>query len=183
MSDEAQIVEKARSGDTAAFKSLYDKYGRFVWSVAFRMTYDFDEAEDVAQDVFISAWKSLPGFRGVSAFSTWLYRITVNHTINRVKRRRITKELTDETLRHVLDSGVFMRQNPAAAADELDVEKRLAALLNRLDADRRMAVILREIEGLSYEEIAEATGVPIGTVRSRLARGRKDLEEMAANGG
>ncbi|MBI4667142.1 MAG: sigma-70 family RNA polymerase sigma factor [Nitrospinae bacterium] len=181
--DEARIVEKARNGDQEAFGVLFEQYKNMVWSVAYRMTYDFDEAEDLAQDVFVSAWKNLGSFRGDSSFSTWLYRITANKSLNHAGKRKNVRVVPGEETMAKVDEAMFMRNNPQLSIEQMETEKTLAEFLGRLEPERRLAVILRELEGLSYEEIAEATKVPVGTVRSRLARGRRELEEMAAGSG
>lgn len=181
MTGEQAIVGRAKTGDAAAFEELFRRYRVFVWNVAYRMTYSFDQAEDVAQEVFVSAWRALSSFDGRSGFSTWLYRITVNKTLNRARMRRELPLEADEAAWGLVDGEMFMRQNPEAAAEELDNERTLARLLARLDPERRLAIVLREIEGLSYEEIAEATGVPVGTVRSRIARARRDLKAIVAS--
>lgn len=178
--NDIDIAQKAGSGDKAAFAQLFEKYKTFVWNVAYRMTYDFDEAEDLTQEVFIKVWENLNSFRGDSAFSTWIYRITVNQTLNRITRKpAIVNNISEGPLNQV-DRELFMRQNPAASIDDFETERMLNNLLARINPERRIAIILYEIEGLSYEEIAGATKAPIGTVRSRIARGRKELEEMAA---
>lgn len=176
---ETEIVSKAQEGDGYAFERLFERYKHFVWSVAYRMTYDFDAAEDVAQEVFVSAWKSLKTFRGGSAFSTWLYTITVNKTLNRLRAPPNLSYDSFDAMTARVDREVFKRQNPKSGADMVEAEQTLAMLLSKLDPDRRVVIILREIEGLSYEEIAKATGAPIGTVRSRIARARAELEKLA----
>ena len=179
MMDESALALRAGQGDASAFEELFHKYKTFVWNVAYRMTYNFDMAEDLAQDVFISAWKSLPAFRGASAFSTWIYRITVNTTLNMLRRRPYEQIASDEQLHGVLDTETFMRQNPETRTQTVEAERELSALLARLSPERRLALVLKEIEGLSYEQIAQATGVPLGTVRSRIARARADLGKIA----
>ncbi|MDH5509402.1 MAG: sigma-70 family RNA polymerase sigma factor, partial [Nitrospinota bacterium] len=177
MDDERLMVQMAARGDTMAFEKLFDKYQNFVWSVAFRMTYRHDSAEDLAQEVFLMAWRKLPAFEGKSAFSTWLYRITVNTTLN--WRRSAGRYVS------LPEPGGWEPGDPAndhapeRAAMARDAERILARLLDRLEDDRRLVFILREIEGLSYDEIAEATSWPVGTVRSRLARARDQLAVMA----
>ena len=177
MDDERLMVQKAAEGDTMAFERLFDKYQNFVWSVAYRMTYRQESAEDLAQEVFLIAWRKLPGFAGKSAFSTWLYRITVNTTLN--WRRGAGRYVS------LPEPGEWEPGDPAndhapeRAAMARDAERTLARLLDRLEDDRRLAFILREIEGLSYDEIAKATSWPVGTVRSRLARARDQLATMA----
>ena len=177
---EAETVERARSGDTRAFESLFDRHKDFVWSVAYRMIYDFDEAEDLAQDVFVTAWRRLDSFRGESRFSTWLYRITVNKTLNRIRSLKAARALSDEMAWSRLDARALRTGGRGCSLEELETERDLAWLLGRLSPQRRMAVILRELMGLSYEEISDATGWPVGTVRSRISRARAELSESAA---
>jgi RNA polymerase sigma-70 factor (ECF subfamily) len=148
--NESKILRKAQQGDPEAFSALFEKYKDFVWNVVYRMVFDFDEAEDIAQEVFVTAWRRLGSFRADSAFSTWLYRLTVNKTLNHLRNRRNNLPLSDEAVTPNVDAEVFMRQNPEASIDELEAEQVLALLLARLDPDKRLAVILRELEGLSY---------------------------------
>lgn len=175
--DEERIIAQAKRGDQEAFGELFDRYQPFVWNMALRMTGDCDEAEDVAQEVFVTVWKKLPQFQGLSTFSTWLYRISVNRTLSFIKRRTAQK-LGRSQIKVDLDDNAHTN-NPSASIEKKEAEKVLGTLLARLDPERRMALILRDIEGLSYTEIAAATGVPVGTVRSRIARGRKELESQA----
>ncbi len=177
--DEAALIEKAARGDRDAFGSLYDRHASFVYNVALRMVYDHGEADELAQEAFVAAWKKLPGFRGGAAFRTWLYRIVVNRGVSLLRSRRPSQEMSDEAMSRRTDGCRFTEDDPARAAERRQAEERLRAFLDRLDPDRRAAVILREIEGLSYDEIAHITDVPVGTVRSRLARARDDLAAMA----
>jgi RNA polymerase sigma-70 factor (ECF subfamily) len=177
--DETALVERAAGGDREAFSLLYDRHAPFAYNVALRLMNDPDEAEDLAQEVFVTAWRTLPGFRGGSAFRTWLYRIVVNRGINRIKARRPASEMPDELMVQRSDPARFMVDDPARGMEIAQAETLLNRLLARLDPDRKVAVVLREIEGLSYDEIAAITGAPVGTVRSRIARGRKDLAALA----
>ncbi len=177
--NETKLVRKAQQGHQGAFEELFEKYQGFVWNVVYRMTYDFEESEDMAQEVFVTVWKSLKNFRGHSAFSTWLYRIAVNKTLNRLRSKKSFSSLPGEQVEFHLDREKFLKQNPETTFNELEGEKTLAELLGRLDPDRRLAIILRELEELSYEEIAKVMDTPIGTVRSRIARAKKDLMALA----
>jgi len=174
--EEKEIVERAKRGDVAAFEALFVRYKNFVWSVAFRMTYRKETAEDLAQEVFLAAWRKLSTFQEKSAFSTWLYKITVNTTLNWQRgafRYAILPVSGDWELAASAEDG------PEKAALARESERMLAKLLGKLEKDRRLVFILRELEGLSYSDIAEATGWPVGTVRSRLARAREELSRMA----
>jgi RNA polymerase sigma-70 factor (ECF subfamily) len=176
---DSRLVEKARAGDAQAFGLIFERSKGMVWNVAYRMTGDFDAAEDLAQDVFVTAWRKLASFRGDSAFSTWLYRITVNKAFNAKKSGKMVQRLTDEEMANLVDVETFAQQNPSAGVDQMETERVLAGLLAQLEPERRLALILREIEGLSYEEIAEAMDTPVGTVRSRISRAREELEAIA----
>jgi RNA polymerase sigma-70 factor (ECF subfamily) len=177
VNEEIDIIEKAKRGDTKAFEALFEKHRNFVWSVAFRMTYRHDAAEDLAQEVFLTVWRKLPTFEGKSAFSTWLYRITVNTTLNWQREVMRFAKLPNDGKWETDNSGGSNGPEKAALARE--AERTLARLLRGLEKDRRLVFIMRELEGLSYAEIAEATGWPLGTVRSRLARARGELSRMA----
>jgi RNA polymerase sigma-70 factor (ECF subfamily) len=177
--EETRLVEKARAGDADAFGLIFERSKNMVWNVAYRMTGDFDEAEDLAQDVFVTAWRKLASFRGESSLSTWLYRITVNKALNSKKSGRALHRLSDGETANLVDTDTFARQNPSAGVEQMEAEKILAGLLARLEPERRLALILREIEGLSYEQIAEAMDTPVGTVRSRISRARDELEGEA----
>jgi len=179
MNDESEHIERARLGDVESFEWLYERHKSFVWNVAFRMTYQRQSAEDLAQEVFLTAWRKLPDFKGTAAFSTWLYRITVNTTLNwRRDSMRWASLREDKSWETGFHSG---DNNPERALMALEAERALHKLLGQLEKDRRLAFILRELEGLSYEEIAASTGWAIGTVRSRLARARQELSRLAEN--
>lgn len=177
--DETALVRQAARGDREAFGLLYDRHARFVYNVAIRMVYDHGEADELTQEAFVTAWRKLPGFRGGSAFRTWLYRIVVNRGITHLRSRRPTQEMSDEAMHSRSDDYRFTDDDPLRAAEARQAEERLKAFLDRLDPDRRATVILRELEGLAYDEIAHIMEVPVGTVRSRLARARDDLAAMA----
>jgi RNA polymerase sigma-70 factor (ECF subfamily) len=177
--DEQKLIALAKAGDQQSFGELVDRYQRFVWNVALRMTGDCDEAEDIAQEVFVTVWKKLPQFKGASAFSTWLYKITANRTLTFIKNRATQGKRRDEMSMELISHADEQSTNPSLSIENREAERMLTHLLERLDPERRMALILREIEGLSYSEIATATGAPIGTVRSRIARGRRELESSA----
>jgi len=178
-----QLVERAQSGDKHAFELLVSKYQRRLGRLISRFVRDTAEAEDVTQDAFIKAYRALPAFRGDSAFYTWLYRIGINTAKNHLLalgRRAPTstafnsdeaEEFEDAALLHE----VATPENELMSKQVVDV---VNASLQQLPDDLRMALTLREIEGLSYEEIAAVMNCPIGTVRSRIFRAR---EAVAVN--
>ena len=177
--NEERIIALAKTGDQRAFGELVDRYQRFVWNVALKMTGDHDDASDITQEVFVTVWQKLAQFQGASSFSTWLYRVTTNKTLGFIKSRTTRQLKHSRAGMEPHDNGNYEMNNPTASIEKSEAERALAGLLAKIDPDRRMALILREIEGLSYTEIASATGAPIGTVRSRIARGRRELESQA----
>jgi RNA polymerase sigma-70 factor (ECF subfamily) len=172
--DEAQLVDRLRRGDPRAFEELVIAYQHRVFGVALRMLGSRAEAEEAAQEVFLRAHRAIGDFRGDAKLSTWLYAIASRLCMNRLAsgERRLLRE-GEETLARI-PSG------HASPADELERSERDAALhraIAELSDERRMVVVLRDLEGLSYEEIASALDLELGTVRSRLHRARMDLKE------
>ncbi|MFO1218958.1 MAG: RNA polymerase sigma factor RpoE [Burkholderiaceae bacterium] len=185
VADDADValVDRAKRGDVRAFEMLVVKYRRRIERLIGRMVRDSDLVQDVAQESFIRAYRALPQFRGDSAFYTWLYRIAVNtakKTLLELKRDPVMTESAragrdddDETYR------VGSELSDAATPDAVLASKEIAATVNAaidgLSEELRQAVTLREIEGLSYEEIADVMNCPIGTVRSRIFRAREAI--------
>jgi RNA polymerase sigma-70 factor (ECF subfamily) len=172
-----QLVERAQRGDKQAFELLVLKYQRKLSRLLSRFVRDPAEVEDVTQEAFIKAYRALPNFRGDSAFYTWLYRIGINTAKNYLvalgRRAPTTTEFNHEEAEGFEDA----EQLRDASTPESELHgKEIAATVNRamdaLPEDLRTAITLREIEGLSYEEIANVMGCPIGTVRSRIFRAR-----------
>ncbi len=181
---EEQLIERLKRRDEAAFNELVRLYETRVFRLVLRMLSDRAEAEDVAQEVFITVFKSIDGFRGDSKLSTWLYRVATNHCKNRIKyldrRARGKKREFDEIAEHsAADSATMNPQAMLARPDQQAEANQIEAIVRRaigaLDEDHRELVILRDVENLSYEEIQEITGLPEGTVKSRLHRARLAL--------
>lgn len=180
---DAALVERAKRGDTRAFEMLVVKYRRRIERLIGRMVRDTDLVQDVAQESFIRAYRALPQFRGESAFYTWLYRIAVNtakKTLLELKRdllvtesARIGRDDDDETSR--LENELTDAASPDAVLASKEIAATVNAAINGLSDELRQAVTLREIEGLSYEEIADVMNCPIGTVRSRIFRAREAI--------
>jgi RNA polymerase sigma-70 factor, ECF subfamily len=180
---DALLVDRAKRGDVSAFEMLVVKYQRRIERLIGRMVRDVDLVQDIAQESFIRAYRALPQFRGESAFYTWLYRIAVNTA----KKALVDKKRDPLVLESALvstDDG----EEPSRAENELSdgetpeavlASKEIAATVNAaidaLSEDLRQAIVLREIEGLSYEEIADVMNCPIGTVRSRIFRAREAI--------
>jgi RNA polymerase sigma-70 factor (ECF subfamily) len=174
MDPDLALVRAAAGGDEDAFAELVRRHQRRVFNLARALTGNEDEAEDLAQETFIRAFRGLARFRGDSAFTTWLYRITVNVFRSGRSRKSLWSRLwsVEPERRHVGPA------DPSPAADlEADLVRRdlIDKALAEVPPDLRLAVTLRDIEGLEYREIAEVTGVPIGTVMSRIFRGRQRL--------
>jgi RNA polymerase sigma-70 factor, ECF subfamily len=175
-----QLVDRAQRGDKHAFELLVAKYQRRLARLISRFVRDSVEVEDVTQDAFIKAYRALPTFRGESAFYTWLYRIGINTAKNHLqalKRRAPTTTLFDaEESEGFEDAGLLHEvstpENELMSKQVVDV---VNSSLNELPDDLRTALTLREIEELSYEEIAAAMNCPVGTVRSRIFRAREAI--------
>jgi RNA polymerase sigma-70 factor (ECF subfamily) len=172
--DDASLLARLRSGDARAFEDMVIAYQHRVFGVALRMLGRAAEAEEVAQEAFLRAHRSISGFRGDAKLSTWLYAITSRLCLNRLAsadRRHVRHD--EEALARAADPG-------AGAPAELERREREAVVhraIAELSDERRVVLVLCDLEGLSYEEIAEALEVPVGTVRSRLHRGRMELRE------
>ncbi len=175
-----QLVERVQRGDKAAFDLLVVKYQRKIFRLLSRLIRDSAEIEDVAQEAFVKAYRALPNFRGDSAFYTWLYRIAINTAKNYLVsqgRRAPTSTQADIEDAETFEDGDHLRD--LNTPDSMLVTKQVGEAVNRaidqLPEDLRTAIVLRELEGLSYEEIAESMQCPIGTVRSRIFRAREAI--------
>lgn len=176
---DAQLVKRVQKGDKRAFDLLVVKYQHKIVSLVSRYVRDNDEALDVAQEAFIKAYRALPRFRGDSAFYTWLYRIAVNtakNTLVAAKRRPLEYDLDlQDPEQYDMHARLKTTDTPEAIAMKDEMHERINESIEQLPEDLRTAIILREIEGLSYEEIAEAMDCPVGTVRSRIFRAREAI--------
>jgi RNA polymerase sigma-70 factor (ECF subfamily) len=172
--DAPRFLDRLRAGDAPAFEELVMTYQHRVFGVALRMLGSRAEAEEVAQEAFVRAHRALGEFRGDAKLSTWLYAITSRLCLNRLAsgERRLTRQGEDALLR-LADAG----PRPDAALERRELESALGRAIAELPEDRRIVVVLRDIEGLSYEEIAQVLELELGTVRSRLHRARADLKE------
>ncbi|MFN0182678.1 MAG: RNA polymerase sigma factor RpoE [Aquabacterium sp.] len=178
------LVQRAQTGDTKAFEMLVVKYQRRVERLIGRMVRDTHLVQDLAQETFIKAYRALPNFRGESAFYTWLYRIAVNTAKKALLELKRDPVMLESALHGDEDDETYRPEREpidSATPDALLASKQIAATVNKaidaLSEDLRQAVVLREIEGLSYEEIAEVMGCPIGTVRSRIFRAREAIAQ------
>jgi len=181
---EAAFIARLKGRDESAFNELMDLYQHRVFALIYRMLGKRAEAEEVAQETFIQVFRAIDGFRGDAKLSTWLFRVAVNLTKNRMKynARRSSaghQSLDDMADRTVLDgaagvsSGTIHRPDALFAGAQL--ERIVGRALLELEPDFRQLVVLRDVEELSYDEIAEVTGLALGTVKSRIHRGRNQL--------
>lgn len=166
-SQEARWIVRARIGDEAAFQWLLSRYRARAIRVAMQVLHRPDEAEDAAQEAFIRAFRAIRTFRGESRFATWFFHIVLRVCLDKKRLKRWDAEAPwDDTL------------DPPAPPDGADTRMVVRQLLDRLSPPMRAALVLREVEGLEYEEIAEALGIPVGTVRSRLSAARARFRAM-----
>ena len=182
---DVELIQEFLKGKEEAFNRLVLSYQNKVYGLCYRITGNLDEAEEVAQEVFITIYKSLKDFRGDSRFSTWLYRITVNHCKNRMKylgrRGYYQSESYDQPVE--MEDGEVARQIETEDMDALskleqkEVQGLVQAKINELEEEHREVILLRDMEGLSYEEIADILGLAEGTVKSRIHRARLELKE------
>ena len=182
---EKELVRAAQRGDDSAFEELVRTYEKRVYHLALRMCGNVDDAYEVAQEAFLSAWKGMRFFRGDSSFSTWLYRLTSNAAIDFLRRQRRQGgsdgvSLDDEdTFLEVADPA----PSPHQQAERLELRDALARGLGALTPEHRQVLLLRELQGLTYEEIAAALELDLGTVKSRIARAREKLRKYLVASG
>lgn len=177
-----QLVERVQRGDKKAFELLVSKYQRKLMRLVCRLVHDQAEAEDVVQEAFIKAYRALPNFRGESAFYTWLYRIGVNtaknHLVTQGRRAPTSTEADIEEAETFVDAdGLRDINTPESLLASKQIAETVNSAMSSLPEELRNAITLREIEGLSYDEIAEVMLCPIGTVRSRIFRAREAIAE------
>lgn len=175
---DADLVERCRYGDAEAFAELYARYGGLVFNLALRHLGDREEAADLTQEVFLRVHRHLRGFRGQSSLKTWIYRIALNRCRSwRARYRPLEQGLAEEGTPPAEAAPVLVetRRGPEERAAAAEASAHLLRRLRELPRPFREAVYLRDLEELGYEEIAQVLRVPIGTVRSRIARGRERL--------
>ena len=183
---ETDFLEKLKASDAAAFDALVVRYTADIYALLFRLTEDAEEARDLTQETFLRALKAVKNFRGDADLKTWLYRIAVNESRNRFrwwKRRSrnltVSLDAPDAFSETPLTERISARsENPETETLRRERQQALRNALGKLSANYREAIILRDIEGLSYEEIAAALETSVGTVKSRIARGREELRKM-----
>jgi len=175
---DATCVRRIQHGDTDAFEILVRRHEKVIFNLVYRMLGDYDDAAETAQEVFLSAYRAIGKFRGEANFSTWLYRIAINHantrrkTVNARQHRLVPideAELVSET-----------QLGPAETLEKKEIRERVQQALNELEPEDATVILLRDLQDSPYEEVARVLNVPVGTVKSRLHRARQALKSRLA---
>ncbi len=191
---DSEIVRRAQAGDHDAFRILVERYQGRAYGLALRILRNEEQAKDAVQDAFLKVYRSLDRFEGRAGFYTWLYRIVMNQCLDHKRRDKSDREVewNDESAAGLLDASESAaspagrdadREAPDVAIERSEIRQAVARAINALPEDARRTIQLREIDGLSYKEIAEAMGIPKGTVMSRLHYARQRLRELLREAG
>ena len=180
---DAELVKRCREGDHDAWETIVRRRHTRIYNLAYRFTGRFDEAQDLTQEVFLKVYRTLHSYRPDSGtFETWMVRIARNHFIDHYRKFKTERAKTGTLEDHTSEAALLPAlrpEDPGRALERRQTAERVHRLLSRLPDDQREAVILRDLEELSYEEIAELLGLPMGTVKSRINRGRIELARLA----
>jgi RNA polymerase sigma-70 factor, ECF subfamily len=176
------LVERYRSGDLNAFDEVYERFGEMVYNLALRLSGNREEAADLTQEIFLRVYRHLGSFGGRSTLKTWIFRVALNHCRDRLSRYSPATLPIDDRAEDCGPAFADPARSPEEMALAADEGRRVTEGLSLLPQVFREAVVLRDLEGLSYEEIAEVLGVRVGTVRSRIARGRDQLRCLLESG-
>lgn len=183
MSDnEALLLKKIKDGDVASFELLIKDYQVYAYNIAYRMMGNEEDAKDAAQEALIKVYKSIHKFKETSSFSTWLYRIVMNTCKDELKKRKEKVLSLDKEME--TDDGTMSREigdeslNPSKIVERNEVSHVVQEAINTLPDANKMVIVLRDIQGLSYEEISQVIKEPVGTVKSRISRGRNQLKKI-----
>ncbi|MGH7873492.1 MAG: sigma-70 family RNA polymerase sigma factor [Candidatus Binatia bacterium] len=176
---DADYVRRLQRGETDAFEMLVRRHEKTIFNLVYRMLGDYDEAAEVSQEVFLSAYRAIGRFRGDANFSTWLYRIALNHTSTRRKSlsRRQQRNVAIDDTEPVRD----LQPGPAETMEKKEIRERVQRALNNLEPDDATVIVLRDLQDIPYEEVARLLEVPVGTVKSRLHRARQALKSQLAS--
>ena len=176
---DAECVRQLQRGETDAFETLIRRHQKTIFNLVYRMLGDYDEAAEISQEAFLSAYRAIGSFRGESNFSTWLYRIALNHATTRRKSLNIRQQrnVSIETTEPVIDP----HPGPAETMEKKEIRERVQLALNSLDPDDATVILLRDLQDVPYDEVARVLEIPVGTVKSRLYRARQALKiELAS---
>jgi RNA polymerase sigma-70 factor (ECF subfamily) len=171
---DAECVRRIQRGETETFEILVRRHEKAIFNVVYRMLGDYDDAAETAQEVFLSAYRAIGQFRGDANFSTWLYRIALNHASTRRKstnsRQRRLVPIDDTELVDDVELG------PAETLEKKEIRQRVQRALNELQPEDAMVILLRDLQDIAYEDVARVLNIPVGTVKSRLHRARQALK-------
>jgi RNA polymerase sigma-70 factor (ECF subfamily) len=175
--EETEVISRCQRGDQEALKEIFDKYHKKVYRIAYGVVRQREEALDIVQEVFIKLFRSIKNFKGRSHFYTYLYRMVMNTAIDhaRKKGKQLISSLDEEGSFEPSDE---VEKGPERILLQKELEERVKRAMDKLPAEQKAALIFRDVEGLSYQEMAEAMGCSIGTVMSRLHYGRKKMQEL-----
>ena len=171
------LIKQAIRGDAYAFEQLMRRHESRMYSVAIRMCGNREDAQDCVQDAMLRIYRALDRFKGQSSFSTWVYRITMNTCLDELRRRKVRASTSLDTLLESGWSPTDETDTPEHHAIDAERRKALSGAIQSLPEDMRSAIVLREMQGLSYEEISDVLSVNVGTIKSRISRGREKLRE------
>jgi len=175
--EETEVISRCQRGDQEALKEIFDKYHEKVYRIAYGVVRQREEALDIVQEVFIKLFRSIKNFKGRSRFYTYLYRMVMNTAIDHARKtgKQLISSLDEEGSFEPSDE---VEKGPERILLQKELEERVKRAMDKLPAEQKAALIFRDVEGLSYQEIAEAMGCSIGTVMSRLHYGRKRMQEL-----
>jgi len=179
--EESRLIQRAAGGDPAAFNTLLGQHERRMYAVALRMCGNPEDAQDCLQEAMMRVWRAISGFKGQSSFSTWVYRITMNTCLDELRKRKNRPSTSLDTLVETGWSPADEDDTPEHHALRREARQSLEGFIQDLPEDMRAAVVLRDIQGYAYEEIAEILGANVGTVKSRISRGREKLREKISS--
>ena len=175
--EETEMISRCQQGDQEALKEIFNKYHKKVYRIAYGVVRHREEAHDIVQEVFIKLFRSIKNFKGKSHFYTYLYRMVMNTAIDHARKtgKQFISSLDEEGSFEPSDE---LEKGPERILLQKELEERVKGAMEKLPAEQRAALIFRDVEGLSYQEMAEAMGCSIGTVMSRLHYGRKRIQEL-----
>ena len=175
--NESKLIARASAGDASAFNQLMAQHEQRMYAIALRMCKNREDAQDCLQEAMLRVFRAIGAFKGESSFGTWMYRITMNICLDELRRK---KKIRDTSMDALLDQGWSpsdMTGSPERKAMQHELRQTLHSAINDLPEDMRAAIILRDIHGCTYEEIAQTLEINVGTVKSRISRGREKLRE------
>ncbi len=176
--DDDRLVDLALNGDARAFELLMEKHESKMYAVALRMCKNREDAQDCLQDAMLRIYKALPTFKGQSSFSTWAYRITMNTCLDDLRRKKVRQASSLDQMLEVGWAPVDDNNTAERHLENSELKRNLSKAIQKLPEEMRAAVVLRDVQGFSYEEIANMLSTNVGTVKSRISRGREKLREI-----